>query len=371
MKLESFILQLLQENEIAIIPGFGAFYVNYQPAIINPETNEIIPPSKTISFNPKVRNNDGMLVGIIAQNVNISHFDALKKIEKERDNLLNRLDKGEKIVIKSIGSIWINENKEIEFESGAGNEIFTDSFGLENIPLITVEKQDRSVVSNKHEIYDETVKVSQPETINEEQNNEEKPGEVEELPKFGTIIQQETSQEKLAEKNEVTENKNETKEKKKKGWLWFLLFIPAVITGYFLVVKNNPKNTPVILEHHSDSTTKPLANEIISDTILLDSIPIKNQDTLIVDSEKPETTAEEITPPYYVLVGGSFQEKENADKYLSEIKEKGYEPFHLGKRGSFFLVGIGKFKKFGDAEQAKTEFVEKNPGSGVWIKKEQ
>ena len=80
--------ELLLENEIVIIPGFGAFVSEYKPAEISVDSDEIKPPSKTVLFNQQIRNNDGLLVGYVGETKRISHFDALKRIEKEREKIL-------------------------------------------------------------------------------------------------------------------------------------------------------------------------------------------------------------------------------------------------------------------------------------------
>ena len=69
----------------------------------------------------------------------------------------------------------------------------------------------------------------------------------------------------------------------------------------------------------------------------------------------------------FYLVGGSFKEQENAETYLQTLKEKGFEPFHMGKYGNFFVVGIGKYNTEDEAMAAKDQYLEENPGSGVWI----
>ena len=133
MNLEKYIHSLLLENETVIVPGFGAFVSNYKPAEIS--KNEIKPPSKEISFTQQIRNNDGLLVGYIADEEGISHFDALKKIEKERENLIYKLDKGEKTIIEDAGELFYNEKNEIQFTPFHDDNLLLDSFGLETISI--------------------------------------------------------------------------------------------------------------------------------------------------------------------------------------------------------------------------------------------
>ncbi|MFW6246427.1 MAG: hypothetical protein ACOC13_03130, partial [Tangfeifania sp.] len=110
MKLGKYIQLLLPEYETVIIPGLGAFMSTYKPAEIDKESGEINPPSKTVIFNQKIRNNDGLLVATIAEKEGISHFEALQKIETERENILYQLDKGEKVILEKIGELQYDDN---------------------------------------------------------------------------------------------------------------------------------------------------------------------------------------------------------------------------------------------------------------------
>ncbi|NLA48282.1 MAG: hypothetical protein GX876_02335, partial [Bacteroidales bacterium] len=63
MDITSFIRELLFSHDCVIVPGFGGFVGNYAPARIDRATSTFYPPSKQISFNRNLRNNDGLLAG--------------------------------------------------------------------------------------------------------------------------------------------------------------------------------------------------------------------------------------------------------------------------------------------------------------------
>ena len=90
----------------------------------------------------KIRNNDGVLVGYIAESEGISHFDALKKIEKERENIIYQLDKGEKVTLENTGVLFFDKKHEIQFESFHDDNLLLDSFGLEATSLKVSVVQD-------------------------------------------------------------------------------------------------------------------------------------------------------------------------------------------------------------------------------------
>jgi len=77
-----------------------------------------------------------------------------------------------------------------------------------------------------------------------------------------------------------------------------------------------------------------------------------------------------IQPTSWMHVGGSFKAEENANNYLIELKGKGFEPFALGKRGNFYIIGIGKYNTEKEALEAKRKFMDDNPKSGLWVMKD-
>ncbi len=62
IKLILHIEHLIFRNECVIVPGFGAFIAEKVPAYINKESGTFMPPSRRLSFNPRIDHTDGMLV---------------------------------------------------------------------------------------------------------------------------------------------------------------------------------------------------------------------------------------------------------------------------------------------------------------------
>ena len=320
MKLGNYIHQLLKENETVIVPGFGPFVSSYKPPEINEETSQVNPTSKKITFHSFIRNNDGLLVNFVAENESISHFDALRRIEKEREKIRYRLDKGEKVILKNTGVLYFNNIHEIEFEPYAEENLLLDSYGLDASPII---------VENR---------VSEPSGNN--QKNDE---------------------------TNVIQNKPE-QERKSRGWLLILIvLVPLVAAGYYILNKNNAP--PVIVNEIPDTTKTTFENRVLAtDTAQSGQLPVTTADSAEIEIVAADTVASDTTiTAKYILVGGSFKDQENAEKFLQKIKLEGFEPFHLGKRGNFYIIGIGQYNTIGDAARAKHQFLAKNPDSGVWV----
>lgn len=363
------IYTLLLQHEIVIIPGLGAFVSEYRPAEISDDSDEIKPPSKTVYFNPLLKNNDGLLVGQIAEKLHISHFEALVRIEKEREDILFKLDKGDKVEIEGVGTLSYNEQGKIDFLASEEENMLLDSFGLEPMSISDPKPEE--------------VPVEEPEPESEPEITEtEKPEEaIQQAPQKEESVQEETEtgKEPPTQEPQATTPAEEKEEKKKsKAWLLLLIFIPLIAVTVFVFTNgfndgNGDKEATII---PVPTEEQPLAQEPATvDTFANDSTSIKTtieDTTLTIDSiknipEPVETLPQEQNLVRYYLVGGSFSVKENADNYLLELQQKGYEAFHVGKKGRFFIVGIASYNSFREADSAKTKYMEDNPGSEVWV----
>ncbi len=357
MKLEKYIRLLLPEHDTVIIPGFGAFVTHYKPAEHDEDSAEINPPSKTVEFNSKIKNNDGLLVGTIAEKEGISHFEALQKIEKERDNMFYKLDKGETITLAKIGTFSYDNNHEIQFEATESGNLLLDAYGLEPATLKASE-----IIPGGTE-----------ETGKEQENPEPflsgvTPDETEH--------QNESTERTSSEKEPVTSDftNNDSGGKKNKGWVWFLLIlIPLVVAGIFLLRKEKEKEAPKFQINREPVSNDSLVAEkkpiFETDTAVIDTLQEAPADTLAGETERPKDSINYITPDpsKYYLVSGSFTQRENAHEFLLKLQNQGYDAFHLGKQGKFYIIGIGIYEKEHAAFAAQYDFLEKYPESGVWV----
>lgn len=69
----------------------------------------------------------------------------------------------------------------------------------------------------------------------------------------------------------------------------------------------------------------------------------------------------------YFIIGGSFKSEANANKYILQLKEQGYNGQNLGVFKGLNRVAIKGFVNMGDAQKELNSLLTKNPGSGVWI----
>ena len=75
------IYDLLYNNDCVIVPNFGAFVLKSKSAYI--KKNEFFPPSKYVSFNAMLKDNDGLLAKHISGEKNISYKKKYSENETE------------------------------------------------------------------------------------------------------------------------------------------------------------------------------------------------------------------------------------------------------------------------------------------------
>jgi len=131
MTLAKYISDLLYRYECVIVPDFGGFVTNEISAKVNHFTHTFYPPSKQITFNSHLQNNDGLLANYVASSENVSFSYAVELIEKEVA-IWNSLLKHEELEIENIGSLMLNSNGNYEFEPTNKVNYLTTSFGLES-----------------------------------------------------------------------------------------------------------------------------------------------------------------------------------------------------------------------------------------------
>jgi len=147
------IVELLHNNDCVILPGFGAFVLKKKSASII--QNKFIPPSKNVSFNSMLKENDGLLVKYISETRKTSYKKALNLVEKEVEAFNKKLTRDLLVEIESIGIFELKDENSLNFNPDLSINFDSSSFGLQSFlkdPLLknikTESKKEISFVSN-------------------------------------------------------------------------------------------------------------------------------------------------------------------------------------------------------------------------------
>ena len=129
MQLTNAINTLLYTNDCVTVPNFGSFIVNKFSSVYDQNKGKFYPPSRRLSFNSKIKNNDGLLANFISNELGVSYEDAVKKIHIEVISWKKTLN-DESVVLKKIGELSYNSDENIVFVPDLDSNHFLGSFGL-------------------------------------------------------------------------------------------------------------------------------------------------------------------------------------------------------------------------------------------------
>lgn len=290
-----------------IVPGFGAFVSTYQPARILPGDQTVLPPSRVLSFNSHLKNNDGLLIKELAARLNIPQSEAWQQTEQFRDDLQYRLDNGEAVWLEGLGTLARSGSGYL-FEPAVASLLSPDLFGLESVLLEALPQAAPQPAGS-------AASAASP----------------------------------AAGRPAV----------KKIRLVWLaaagVLIIAALIFFINQTPQPAPETAPAVVS--ADSTQG--VPVVPADSMATDSASANEE----VAETQPVQPAEKL----YYLIGGSFKSKENADEYLEKATRKGYHPIYLGQIGNFHVVALAAFASEKKAVQARDSVLKLDPQSGIWI----
>ncbi len=322
MKIEEQISALLKEQDCVIVAGLGGFIANYVPADINPVTHVFTPPSRKVAFNAALRNNDGVLANHLVRTFGIGYAEAVSQIEKQSGAWAIMLNRGEKVLIESIGQLYADKEHHIQFAPEQKTNLLDDSFGLSTFSTQPVSGQERL-----QKPYHKTLRTSAV------KSGRKLPATL----KWAAILLP----------------------------LAALSFWSAYNTGH---VKNIYQNQASVMPAPAQTSNEAIANPFA----ITERLPEKPTKELLVTDTKIEVElsepAEAISEPdSYFIIAGAFGVKENADNLLESLVTKGYNATIAGQnRNGLYRVSI---EGFADKEIAlqKTEEFRKGDFPGAWL----
>ena len=312
MKIEQYISQLLYRHQCVTVPGFGAFLTEIQSVHMHEKTNSFYPPKKLISFNSHLKNNDGLLANHISKIEKTSYENAVASIESEVVIWKSILQVNEKFLLKNIGELSLNSEKNIVFTPSENINYLTESFGLNSFvsPLIK-----REVAANLEQKMEEVVVSKKSEPI--------------------PFIPEETRSRPYL----------------KYAAVFVLALSVAGSIGYKLYQDRIAEETLLV----EKEVQKQVQNKIQEATFFIEN-PIPSV-TLTVKEEKLS----------YHVVAGAFRNEENAEKIYDELIEVGFKARRLApNKHGLFPVLYGSYATYTEAQQAMRD-IHKSVNPDAWL----
>jgi len=319
MDIHNCIAELLSLHDCVIIPGFGGFIGNYSPARIDPVHHTFQPPAKKLLFNINLKQNDGLLANAVALSFGTSYAGACKLIDEFSDVCRVTLKAGNPFNIPQVGQLFSGNEGIIYFEQDQSANLLPDAFGLTQFVSPPVSRY-----------------VSLPGSGWDHSNRSKGPtGKKFVFPralKWAAVIV-------------------------------LPIGIAAVIgvTQYDKLAANFANNAGIMSSVFSRASESSL--------VLKKEVPMKMPALQVTAPAAPvEVKPEAIRhdDPYAVIVG-AFRIRENAEKLVTELQQKGIEASIFDQsRTGLFRVTIGTSSDREDAKQLLT-YAKSTDFTGAWI----
>lgn len=137
-KLGKHIETLLRENDCVILPGFGGFIVHPVAARYIEEERLFFPPARTVAFNDRLTENDGLLAHSYMSENQVGYHAACRMMEKAIDALSDTLAAEGEASLPGVGTFQQDIKSNIRFT--ADQEIIETPFltGLDAVGMSTL-----------------------------------------------------------------------------------------------------------------------------------------------------------------------------------------------------------------------------------------
>ena len=333
MQFENLIKDLLYSNDCVVLPGLGGFIAKYKGASLNTSLHTVYPPQKTIGFNPQIKENDGLLVSALCALNNCSYAEGKIELDawvKEQSNTLLR---GEKISWKGIGILFQDRLGKIQFIPDSKGNFSLESFGLEKIILVPVERQIEEPI---------TAEVSTLEKRAEQGSKWIwKAAAVLALPILGVGIFA------LSHKIETTD------------WQYAsykLLGTKSRVAQYTPAPERAIPTYTV--EEEIELVETPELNSVPTATAVV-ATPVEK--TKVVETVNPTRLAK------YEIIVGAFAVSQNANRMVAELNKKGFKASLSGKKGNLQLVSAASDSNY-EAIIQMLDKVKSEVNPSAWLK---
>jgi hypothetical protein len=353
----SYIETLILTHECVIIPDFGGFVTHHQSAQYRELQHKFLPPTKTLHFNTKLLINDGLLANTISLHEQISYQEALNSIQIWVKEIKQELKEKDNILLIGIGTLKQKENQLI-FEPDNSKNFSLQSFGLDSLTLSPI-KQPSNEESNISLLAEETeAKVI---SINTKKSTHWKKIAVAAItiPFLAYILW-------IPSKTEIFKGNNFT-------YADLNPFSTKICPNFkirtqsIIEIKEPIPNTPLSifendLETIEISIFQPNDKEYQEDKKII----VKLKDNLNAIAESTAFKIDKKKTYRFHIIGGCFQDYNNAEKLTEKLQNLGFESFIIDQNKGLYRVSFQSYNSRKEALKALA-FIKKEHVNNAWL----
>lgn len=116
IKIPQHIEHLLLHHDCVIVPGLGAFVAQNCSARYVEEEDMFLPPYRSVTFNPRLTDNDGLLTHHVAERNQLTYETAQKIVQEEVAEIRRKIQEKGQFAFSGIGTLCISESKYYDFK---------------------------------------------------------------------------------------------------------------------------------------------------------------------------------------------------------------------------------------------------------------
>lgn len=289
IELDRHIEILLLSNDCVIVPGLGGFMAHHVDARFDEAENTILPPLRTLGFNPRLTMNDSLLVQSYIEAYDISYPEALRRIEAEVSELQQHLETEGTYELYDLGTLRLNDDGNMEFEPCEAGILTPDFYGLSTFEMIPLTIEEPQAEEAKEEPQDEAVTPEEPDD------------------------------------SAITI---------KMSWLRNAVAVAAAVVAFFMIstpISNNnatldvQQSTFFTLPQHNDSQDKHETITLSTETVGSTTCQEESTEDANANTVEEETIAE----PTYTIVLASQVTQRNAEIFIDQLNKADYTKARL------------------------------------------
>ncbi|MBS1581460.1 MAG: SPOR domain-containing protein [Bacteroidetes bacterium] len=362
MALERDIHQLLYTHDCVIVPGFGGFLTHYRPARLDEQRQLVHPPAKDVSFNRHLTRTDGLLTDHVARRIGSDFARAGQEVDAEVDGWKKKLQDEGRLELGRIGTFFRDAERNLQFEPDKRVNFLKEAYGLRAVAAVPVETAKPARPAAGPVPIARVVPIPVATTGGEEVPAKRGAPTFLAAAAVAALLFTAATWWVVASDMPVGAQ-----------WSGFDVFGSAEPRRYTagLPLQPGPDRANDTLPWSAPADLSGVHQlAIAGGEGPLVAVDLGGEHATQVPAVKavPESTAVATRTVHarYHIIGGCFEQKENADKFVAELQAKGFAAILLDRKGGLYRVAYGSYPERAMALDALNA-VRKEEAPQAWL----